>query len=239
MPGAGNTGGDIMTRLKAGPGRLRKHRIFLVDDHPVTRDGLARILNFERDLEVCGGAGTAARAVAEIERVKPELAIVDVSLTTGASGLELIKDLAARQPGLRMLALSTHDETLYAERALRAGARGYVMKQEPTRRVLEAIRKILDGGIFLSEAMNDRMLRKIARPNAVPSASEIEQLSDRELEVFRLLGRGRGTRQIAAELHLSVSTVESHRAHIKDKLHLASAPDLLRHAFEWVHSQAP
>lgn len=227
-----------MTRAKNNPPKSRKHRIFLVDDHPVTREGLARLINHEPALEVCGEAGTAASAVPAIESLKPDLVIIDVSLSTGASGLELIKDLASRHARLRMLALSTHDETLYAERALRAGAKGYVMKQEPTAHVMQAIRKILSGEIYLSKAMNDRLLRKMVHPHAAPSASEIEQLSDRELEVYRLLGQGRGTRQIAAELHLSISTVETYRAHIKDKLHLASAPELVRHAVEWVHSQA-
>jgi DNA-binding NarL/FixJ family response regulator len=218
--------------------RLAKHRIFLVDDHPVTREGLARLINLEPDLEVCGEANAAARAVTEIAAQKPDLAIVDVSLTTGPSGLELIKDLAARHPRLRMLALSTHDEKLYAERALRAGAKGYVMKQEPTECVMRAIRKILAGEVYLSQTMNERMLRKIAGPRSQPLATEIEELSDRELEVYRLLGQGLGTRQIAANLHVSVSTVETYRAHIKEKLHIASAPELVRHAVEWVHSQA-
>lgn len=215
-----------------------KHRIFLVDDHPITREGLARLIDHECDLEVCGQAGTAAKAVAEIESLRPDLVIVDVSLTSGPSGLELIKDLASRNGRLRMLALSTHDEALYAERALRAGAKGYVMKQEPTEKVMQAIHQILEGRIYLSEAMNDRMLRKLSHPGSVPTASEIENLSDRELEVFRLLGQGRGTRQIAKELHLSISTVETHRSHIKEKLHLASASELVRRAVEWVHSQA-
>lgn len=216
----------------------RKHRIFLVDDHPVTREGLARIINHEHDLEVCGEASSAARAVPEIEAHKPDLVIVDVSLTTGPSGLELIKDLAARHPDLRMLGLSTHDEALYAERALRAGAKGYVMKQEPTELVVQAIHKILNGEVYLSKAMSNRLLHKMTQPHAKPTTSDIEQLSDRELEVYRLLGQGRGTRQIAAELHLSVSTVETYRANIKQKLRLNSAPELVRHAVEWVHSQA-
>lgn len=215
-----------------------KHRIFLVDDHPVTREGLARIINHETDLEICGMASTAAKAVSEIEWSQPDLVVVDVSLTKGTSGLELIKDLAARHPKMPMLTFSTHDESLYAERALRAGARGYVMKQEPTESILQAVRKVLDGEIFLSKAMSERLLHKLVRPNATPMNSEIERLSDRELEVFRLLGQGHGTRMIAKELHLSISTVESHRAHIKDKLHLDSAPALVRHAVEWVHSQA-
>jgi DNA-binding NarL/FixJ family response regulator len=210
----------------------------LVDDHPVTRTGLARLVNCEPDFEVCGEAGTAARALAAIEAERPDLVVIDVSLTTGASGLELIKDLAARHTGLRMLALSTHDETLYAERALRAGARGYVMKQEPTEHVIQALRKVLQGEIYLSQAMNERMLRKMTGTPAAPLASEVEQLSDRELEVYRLLGQGRGTRQIAQDLHLSVSTVETYRTHIKEKLHLGSAPELVRRAVEWVHSQA-
>jgi DNA-binding NarL/FixJ family response regulator len=227
-----------MTRVVKTTPKLRRHRIFLVDDHPVTREGLARLINNEPDLEVCGEAGAASRAFSEIGATKPDLVIVDVSLTTGPSGLELIKNLAARDARQRMLALSTHDESLYAERALRAGAKGYVMKQEPTRHVMQAIRKILNGEIYLSKTMNDRMLRKITAPNSAPLASDIEQLSDRELEVYRLLGQGRGTREIAGELHLSFSTVESYRAHIKDKLQLRNAAELVRHAVEWVHSQA-
>lgn len=227
-----------MKTPKKTKGSSGRHRIFLVDDHPVTREGLARLINCESGLEVCGEAGTAAAAVSKIESLRPDLVIVDVSLTKGASGLELIKDIASRNVRLPMLALSTHDESLYAERALRAGARGYVMKQEPTEKVMQAIRKILAGELYLSRAMNDRLLRKVAQPNSAPSVSEIEQLSDRELEVYRLLGQGRGTRQIAAELHLSVSTVETYRAHIKEKLHLSSASELVRHAVEWVHSQA-
>jgi DNA-binding NarL/FixJ family response regulator len=227
-----------MTRSQKTTAPKSKQRIFLVDDHPITREGLARLINHERDMEVCGQANTAAKAVTDIEPMKPDLVVVDVSLTTGASGLELIKDLVARHPRLRMLALSTHDEALYAERALRAGAKGYVMKQEPTEKVMAAIRQVLDGGIFLSDAMKDRLLRKITQSGSAPSASEIERLSDRELEVYRLIGQGRGTRQIADELHLSMSTVETYRTHIKEKLHLASAPELVRRAVEWVHSQA-
>jgi len=214
-----------------------KRRIFLVDDHPVTREGLARLINHESDLEVCGAAGTAAAALPAIESRKPDLVIMDVSLTTGASGLELMKDLAARDARLRMLALSTHDESLYAERALRAGAKGYVMKQEPTEQVMLAIRKVLHGEVFLSKAMNERMLRKMTARGGAPLASEIERLSDRELAVYRLLGQGRGTRQIAGQLNLSISTVETYRTHIKEKLRLISAPELVRHAVEWVHSQ--
>jgi DNA-binding NarL/FixJ family response regulator len=215
-----------------------KRRILLVDDHPVTRDGLARLINHEVDLEVCGTAGTAAGATQEVEQQKPDLVIIDVSLGRGASGLELIKDLASRHRRLKMLALSTHDEALYAERALRAGAKGYVMKQEPTEHVMEAVRKILNGEVHLSKKMSDRLLHKMTQRHSPPTISDIETLSDRELEVYRLLGQGRGTRQIAGELHLSISTVETHRAHIKEKLDLTSTTELVRHAVEWVHSQA-
>jgi DNA-binding NarL/FixJ family response regulator len=223
------------TKIKSS---AHKHRIFLVDDHPVTRDGLARLINHEMDLEVCGTAGTAAGAAEEVETQRPDLVIIDVSLGKSASGLELIKDLAARHRRLKMLALSTHDETLYAERALRAGARGYVMKQEPTEQVMQAIRKILNGEIHLSKRMSDRLLHRMTQPHSAPTISDIDMLSDRELEVYRLLGQGRGTRQVAAELHLSISTIETHRAHIKEKLNLNSTTELVRHAVEWVHSQA-
>lgn len=223
------------TKIKSSPA---KHRIFLVDDHPVTRDGLARLINHESDLEVCGTAGTPAGAAQEVEKQKPDLVIIDVSLGKGASGLELIKDLASRDRRLKMLALSTHDEALYAERALRAGAKGYVMKQEPTEHVMQAVRRILTGEVHLSKRMSDRLLQRMTQPHSAPTISDIEKLSDRELEVYRLLGQGRGTRQIAAELHLSISTVETYRAHIKEKLNLKSTPELLRHAVEWVHSQA-
>jgi len=225
-----------MNRIK-NKSSSHKRRILLVDDHPVTRDGLARLINYEMDLEVCATAGTAAGAAQEVEQQKPDLVIIDVSLGKGASGLELIKDLSSRHRRLKMLALSTHDETLYAERALRAGAKGYVMKQEPTDHVMQAIRKILNGEVHLSKRMSDRLLHKMTQPHSAPTISDIETLSDRELEVYRLLGQGRGTRQIAAELHLSISTVETHRAHIKEKLNLNSTPELLRHAVEWVHSQ--
>jgi DNA-binding NarL/FixJ family response regulator len=227
-----------MTKAKKLAHKREKHRLFLVDDHPVTREGLARLVNQQPDLTVCGEAGTASKAVQEIEKSKPDLVVIDVSLTKGPSGLELIKDLAVRHARLPVLTFSTHDELLYAERALRAGARGYVMKQEPTDRIMQAIRTVLDGKIYLSKAMNDRLLHKLIKPHSAPVNSDIEKLSDRELEVFRLLGQGLGTRGIAKELHLSVSTVESHRARIKEKLHLDSAPALVRHAVEWVHSQA-
>lgn len=215
-----------------------KSQVYLVDDHPVTREGLVCLINGQPDLEVCGEAATAARARSEIPKLMPDLVVVDISLATGASGLELIKDLSAAQPRLPILALSMHDEKLYAQRALHAGARGYVMKQEPTVYVMQAIRKILRGGTYLSTAMSEWLLHKLAAPQSTPANSEVEQLSDRELEVYRLLGHGHGTRQIAEELHVSISTVESYRLHIKEKLHFTSAPELMQRAVEWVRSQA-
>lgn len=227
-----------MKRTRKSIPKPAKHRIFLVDDHPVTREGLARLVNLEPDLEVCGEAGTAAQALSEIQVQKPDLVVVDISLAGGPGGLELIKDLAALGAGVKMLAFSTHDEALYAERALRAGARGYVMKQEMTECIMLAMRSVLNGDIYLSRSMKERMLHKLVNHSAPQIASEIERLSDRELEVFRLLGNGLGTRQIAANLRVSISTVETHRTHLKEKLHAGSAPELVRRAVEWVQSQA-
>jgi DNA-binding NarL/FixJ family response regulator len=226
-----------MTDARQPPPKPIKHRILLVDDHPITRAGLAHLIHYEPDLEVCGQAGSAVRALTDVAALAPDLVVVDICLAGGTCGLELIKDLAARHPRLRMLTLSTCEESLYAERALRAGARGYLMKQEPTERVLAAIRSVLAGEIFLSKAMQDKILRRAVKPDAQPLAPDIAQLSDRELEVYSLLGQGHGTRQIATELHLSISTVENHRSHIKDKLHLNTAPELVQHAIEWFHNQ--
>jgi len=214
----------------------RKHRVFLVEDHPVTREGFAQLINYQPDLAVCGQAGTAAKAITGIDVLKPGLVIVDISLAE-SSGLELIKQLKTRYPLLRMLVLSMHDEALYAERALRAGARGYVMKQAPTTEVMNAIRTVLRGDLYLSEAMRTRLVHKHLTDRVPARASDIETLSDRELEVFERLGHGLTTRRIAGKLHLSISTVETHRAHIKQKLKLANAVELVRRAVEWVNRQ--
>jgi DNA-binding NarL/FixJ family response regulator len=214
-----------------------KHRLLLVDDHPVTREGLAGLLNQYSDFEVCGQASTAPEGLAAAARLKPDLVLVDISLG-GTSGLELVKDLAIRHPTLPSLVLSTFDEQLYAERALRAGARGYVMKHEPTQQVIAAIRLVLRGGRYLSEQMGSRLFDKLSGRPAAPRVSEVDQLSDRELEVFELIGEGCTTAQIAAGLHLSVSTVETHRAHIKEKLKLENATELVRRAVEWVQRAA-
>jgi DNA-binding NarL/FixJ family response regulator len=214
----------------------RKDRIYLVEDHPVTREGFAQLINFQRDLEICGQAGIVARALTEIAVLNPDLVIVDISLA-GTSGIELIKDLVSRDPILKVLVLSMHDESLYAERALRAGARGYVMKQEPTEHVMAAIRHVLGGGVYLSVRMRDHLLFNVVGRLSAARASDLDRLSDRELEVFQLIGEGRTTAQIGASLHLSVSTVETYRAHIKEKLRLRNATELVQHAVDWIHTR--
>jgi DNA-binding NarL/FixJ family response regulator len=215
----------------------QKHRLLLVEDHPITREGLAQLVNQQPDLEVCGQAGTAPEALTAAALLKPDLVVVDISLG-GTSGIELIKDLASREAALPTLALSVHDELLYAERALRAGAKGYIMKQEPTEQVMAAIRLVLRGGVYLSERMRDRLFQQVARGAAVTQESEVDELSDRELEVFELIGKGRTTAWIAKNLHLSVSTVETHRAHIKQKLKLENATELVHCAVDWVQRTA-
>ena len=214
----------------------RKDRIFLVEDHPVTREGFAQLINFQTDLQVCGQAGTAGQALTDIAALNPDLVIVDISLA-GTSGIELIKDLVHLDPILKILVLSTHDESLYAERALRAGARGYVMKQEATKHVMAAIRHVLGGGVYLSERMRNHLLFNVVGGLSAAVTSDLHQLSDRELEVFQLIGEGRTTAQIGASLHLSVSTVETYRAHIKEKLRLRNATELVQRAVDWIRTR--
>ncbi len=216
------------TALAAGP---PKSRILIVEDHPVTREGFAHLINCQSDLETCGETDTAAKALVLIAVQKPDLAIVDISLP-GGNGLELIKNMKSLHPAVPVLVLSTHDEWLYAERALRAGAKGYIMKQAPTREVMEAVRLVLRGEMYASEAMRSRMVyRHLHGPKSLPPTA-IESLTDRELEVFQLIGAGCTTRQIAGSLHLSISTVETHRAHIKEKLGIENATALVRRAVE-------
>ncbi|HPC62565.1 MAG TPA: response regulator transcription factor [Verrucomicrobiota bacterium] len=226
-----------MSPKPESPSKSGRSRLYLVEDHPVTREGFAQLLNYQPDLEVCGQAGSAAKALVGIDTTRPDLVIVDLSLSE-SSGLELIKDIKARHPRLPVLVLSTHDESLYAERALRAGARGYVMKQAPTSELMRAIRKVLAGQLWLSESMHTQLVHKHLHGTSSPkAASELENLSDRELEVFQMIGNGLTTRRIAAKLHLSVSTVETYRAHLKEKLRLANGMELVRRAVEWVNRQ--
>ena len=214
----------------------RKARILLVDDHLIVRDGLAQFINCEPDLMVCGQADNARQAFEMIPSLKPDLAIVDISLH-GMSGMELIKNIKSLYPQLLVLVLSMHDESLYAERALRAGAKGYITKQKAASDVLEAIRRILDGGIYVSEKMTGQMLQKIASGGKAGGDSFTARLSDRELEVFQMIGQGYGTSKIAEELCLSVKTIETHRAHIMEKLNLNSAAELTKHAIHWAQEQ--
>jgi DNA-binding NarL/FixJ family response regulator len=219
------------------PLRKPKARVLLVDDHPILRQGLVQLINQEADLAVCGEAEDSPKAFAAVEELKPDVVLVDISLK-GGNGIELIKNIKARWPDMPMLVLSMHDESLYAERALRAGSRGYIMKEEATEKVIGAIRKILTGEIYLSDKMKSKMLQQLANGRQKVVTSPIEYLTDRELEVFRLIGEGRSTRQIAGELHLSVRTVEAYREYIKSKLNLKNSTELVQHAFHWVHHEA-
>lgn len=214
--------------------------ILLVDDHPMIRRGIADLINAESDLCVCGEAGTMQEAMAAAQETKPQLIIVDVSLD-GNNGIELMKNLSTRWPGTPILAFSMHDESIYAERALRAGAKGYVMKQSDPERLLEAIRQVLKGKIFLSDPMSERLLGRLVRANTTSeiAASPIEKLSDRELEVLELLGKGMRTSEIADKLCLSIKTIETYREHLKQKLNLSSGQELLRYAIEWSLNGSP
>jgi len=214
----------------------RRARVLIVDDHPIVTQGLAQLIGREPDLEVCACAADAVSALGAIDALKPDVAIVDLSLG-GTSGLGLLKDCKVRHPDLPILVLSMHDESLYAERALRAGAKGYVMKKEPPERVLAALRRVLGGAICLSDDMTSRLLHGCFDAGPAALGSPMDLLSDRELEVLELIGRGVGTQQIAGTLHLSPKTVETHRAHIKGKLQLKSGTELLLHAMKWVQNE--
>src|SRR5579863_191005 len=216
--------------------KASKKTVFLVDDHPIVRQGLALLINRETDLTVCGEAEDMQSGVPAIVAANPDILIVDISLN-GPDGLELLKNIRLRSPRLPVLILSMHDESIYAERALRAGANGYIMKQEATEKVLIALRRILSGEIYVSERIANSMLQHYVRGGTPAVQSPVAELTDRELEVFRLIGEGHGTRQIADQLHLSVKTVESYQAHIKDKLSLRSASELVQHAIQWTVSE--
>ena len=209
-----------------------KRRIFIVDDHPIVREGLSLMMNREPDLMVCGEAEEAATALQAITSTRPDFLIVDISLN-GPDGLDLLKSIRVRFPNLPVLILSMHDESIYAERALRAGANGYIMKQEATEKVLIAVRQILNQKVYVSDRIANRMLQQYISGSANETHSPIAELSDRELEVFRLIGEGHSTRMIADELHLSVKTVESYQAHIKDKLSLKTGRELVQRAIQW------
>ena len=216
-----------------------KKRVLLVDDHPILRQGLANVLNTQPHLCVCGEAQGRSDAITAAERLRPDLALVDLSLRSG-DGIELIKDLRVRLPSLLVLVLSMHDETIYAERVLRAGARGYVMKQEKFERLLLAIGRVLAGAIYVSDQVAAHAVQRLAvggtggGENAEETInSYVGRLTDRELQVFRLIGQGLGTRLIAENLHLSRKTIDSHREHIKAKLGLRDGSELIQRAIQW------
>jgi DNA-binding NarL/FixJ family response regulator len=213
----------------------QRNRIFIVDDHPIVRKGLAQLINQEPDMVVCGEAENAQNALELLKRIRPDLAIVDISLQ-GIDGIELIKKIKDRDINLPILVVSMHDESLFAERALKVGAKGYIMKQEAIEKMMEAIRKVIKGEVYVSERVSATIVKKFIDGKAESTRSPMEVLSNRELEVFQLIGQGFGTRQIAGELNVSIKTVESYRANIKEKLNLRNAAELIRHAVHYVDS---
>ncbi|HWW02849.1 MAG TPA: response regulator transcription factor [Candidatus Acidoferrum sp.] len=215
-----------------------KHRLLIVDDHPLFREGLRQIIERDPDLTVCGETATAAEALNAIPQIHPDLVLVDISLG-GTSGIDLIKTIRNDYEELPVLVVSMHEESLYAERALRAGAMGYIMKHEPGKTVKTAIHKVLGGEMYLSEKMSSAVISKFMRGQGDRPASPIELLSDRELEVFRMLGQGKGTRQIAQDLDITIATVNSFRNRIKEKLHLKTATEVMLHAIQWSREEAP
>jgi DNA-binding NarL/FixJ family response regulator len=218
-----------MSKKPAAQSDKSRSRILLVDDHPVVREGLEVRINQEPDLLVCGLTGDAQQAMELIPQLHPDLVITDLSLE-GKPGLELVKDLERAHPSLPVIVLSIHDENLWAERVLRAGAEGYIMKSQATQKVVDAIRTVLGGGIWVSDRMNSMLLQKLTRKRIETAGSPLDQLSDRELEIFQMIGNGLTLREIAAKLFLSMKTVEVHREHIKEKLGLKSSAELIRYA---------
>ena len=212
----------------------RTTQILIVDDHPIIRDGMTLLLNLQEDLHVCRAVGSAEEALAAMD-CQPDMAIVDISLQSD-SGLELVKTLRHRYPDLAILVLSMHDESLFAERALRSGANGYLMKLEATEHVMSAVREVLAGNIYMSAAMHEKLARGLAVPHKKPEGP-IASLSEREFEVLHLIGLGFSTREIAEKLNRSVKTIEAHQANIKEKLNIRNGKDLMRFAIQWIESQ--
>ena len=212
-----------------------KIRVFLVDDHPIVRRGFQLLLGMERDLMVCGEADSGPAALQKILALKPDVAIVDLSLKA-SSGLELIKQIRAQSLKVKLLVFTMRDEGIYAERALRAGADGYITKEEGTEKAIQAIRVLMEGKRYLSDKMADKMMDSLMG-NSSRDQGAVQSLSDRELEILELIGNGLGSREIAEKLHLSIKTIESHREHLKAKLGLARATELVNYAFNWFHDQ--
>ncbi len=226
----------VSSKQKPDPAPPTRRRVLLVDDHPFMRSGLAQLIERQPDLAVCGEAGSPAEAMRELARAAADLVLTDLTMP-GRSGVEFIKDLRAERPSLPILVVSMHDETIYAERVLRAGAQGYIMKEAGGESLLAAIRQVLAGQVYVSSRMSAQILGALSGRRPRGSSSPIEKLSDREFEVFKLIGHGRGTKEVAGQLHISPKTVDVHRARIKEKLGLADMPALIRHAVRWVETQ--
>jgi DNA-binding NarL/FixJ family response regulator len=223
--------------MKAGKPTVKKTQVLIIDDHPMTRAGLVHLINHQPDLVVCGEAANAAQALEILDSSRPDLLLIDITLP-GKSGLELIKDVKAMRPELLMLVISMHDESLYADRVLRAGARGYITKHEGGEKLIEAIRHVLSGKIYVSESMSAHILEIFSGGQAALDRSSIEKLSDREFEVFESLGAGLSSQQIAKKLHLSAKTVDAHRANIKTKLNIKTTAELIAYAASWISHRA-
>jgi len=247
--GRGPSGGPIPSRMapqddsKAGAAgspaaRPGKRRILLVDDHPIVRQGLVELINRQKNLVVCGETGSGREAPELARRLNPDLAVIDVSLKD-ASGIQLLKTLKLQHPRLPLLVLSMHEEGLYAERALRAGAMGYIMKQEASEIILKAIHSALHGEIYLSDHIKEKLLHHLVEGRGGQHGFSVDLLSDRELEIFQLIGNGFGTRQIAEKLHLSVKTIESYRESLKQKLQLKDRSELVQQAIHWARGEGP
>lgn len=232
-----------LTRLREMPVRVespaaqisKKNRVLIIDDHVMVREGVAEIIKHEPDLDVCGTATTANEGIEAVGRLKPDLVLVDITLP-GKNGIEFIKDARTMQPNLRILVMSMHDESLYADRVLRAGGRGYIRKQEGGDKLIDAMRRVLQGQIVVSEKMTGKLLETFSGRKTMDSP--LEGLSDRELEVFQLIGQGKTMKEIGDELHLSPKTVEVHRARIREKLKIASAAELISYAARWSETHA-
>jgi DNA-binding NarL/FixJ family response regulator len=227
-----------MAQAKQSQVKDNRKRVLLVDDHAVVRYGMAQIINQQSDLVVCGEEEDAAHALSAIGKLKPDLVIADISLKD-SSGLELMRNIKAQYSGLPVLVVSTHDESVYAEIAFRAGALGYLMKAEALDKIVSAIRRVLSGNVYVSDALAAKMLQQQVRGQKDIEQSPVKGLSDRELEVFQLIGQWKKTKEIAQELHLSIKTIEYYREQIKQKLNLNSAVELIQHATAWVQREYP
>jgi DNA-binding NarL/FixJ family response regulator len=227
-----------MALAKSNPVKDNRTRILLVDDHAVVRFGIAQLINRQSDLVVCGEEENASNALSAIEKLKPDLVIADISLKD-SSGLELMRNIKAQYSGLPVLVVSAHDESIYAEVAFRAGALGYVMKEEVLDKIPTAIRRVLSGNIYVSDALAAKMLQQQIRGQTDINESPVKSLSDREMEVFQLIGRWKKTKEIADELHLSIKTIEYYREQIKRKLNLKNASELTHYATSWVQREIP